>query len=399
MSGESGSERKEFHITGVFCPGAFHCVSFLAAACVVYIVSVVSFAGEPGSSGASFLKIGGGPRAEAMGEAHSAVADDSYSAYWNPAGLGQIEYAEASFAFNRYFQDVNQQSINYVKPLASGRHAIAFSMVRLSVESFPSYNAYGAKVGETDASDWSVAFAYGKQFPMGRKSSVGAGLSMKGIFENLGHVSASTFAMDGGLFYRVSRFAPKRPGDGFRLALAFQNLGPGLRFDSETARLPLTVRAGTAYETKILGDKFTLALDRTIPNDHKAYTSLGAEYWLRGMFALRSGFKFGQDEGSGFRAGMGIRVKSVDFNYSFSPFGSLGNAHRIGMAMRFGAPVEITPLEPGNAEEFLERGRLFMEEGRYYEAILDFNRAMEKDRGNRKALVLMKQAYEKLKKQ
>lgn len=39
-----------------------------------------------------------------------------------------------------------------------------------------------------------------------------------------------------------------------------------------------------------------------------------------------------------------------------------------------------------------------MGEGRLYEAILDFNQALEKDPGNRQALESMKQAHEELKK-
>lgn len=357
-----------------------------------------SYAGSPGTSGATFLKIGAGPRAEAMGEAHTAVADDSYAAYWNPAGLGQIEYSEAGFAFNRHFQDVNQQVVNFVKPFFPGGRAVSFSLCRLSVESFPSYNSSGVRSGEVGSSDWSVGVAYGRQFLIGDKASISAGAGVKEILESLGPVSDKTFAFDAGLLFRVSRFAPKRAADGLRFGLAFQNLGPALRYDSDPVPLPFSLNAGLAYETKIFGDKFTFALDQHSPNDHPAYRSLGAEYWLRGLLAVRAGFKSGQDEGSGFRGGIGLKIKFMELNYSFSPFGSLGSAHRIGLSMRFGAPVEITRAEPKTAEEFVERGISRMNDGRYYESILDFNQALESDPGNRRALELMRQAHEKMKK-
>lgn len=367
----------------------FYLFSFTNHRCV--------FAGSPGSSGATFLKIGAGPRAEAMGETHTAVADDSYAAYWNPAGLGQIEYSEAGFAFNRYFQSVTQQTINYVKPFFPGGRAMSLSLCRLSVESFPSYDSEGTLVGEVGSSDWSISGAYGRQILLGEKNaSLSWGAAIKGIFESLGPASASTLAFDGGLLFRVSRFAPKKVADGLRLGVAVKNLGPALKFDKEPTPLPFTIQAGIAYETRVFGDKLTVALDEHMPNDNSRYTSIGAEYWLRGLLAIRAGFKSGQDEGRGVRGGMGIRVKFIDFNYSFSPFGSLGNAHRIGISMRFGGPVEITPLEPRTAEDFIKRGIERFNAGRFYEAILDFNKALERDPGNRQALDLMKKAYGKL---
>ena len=39
-------------------------------------------------AGAIFLLIAPGARAGGMGEAQTAVANDAYASYWNPAGLG-----------------------------------------------------------------------------------------------------------------------------------------------------------------------------------------------------------------------------------------------------------------------------------------------------------------------
>ena len=51
-----------------------------------------------------FLNIGFGARARSMGGAFSALSDDAYAVIWNPAGLTQLQYREASFFSTRLLQ-------------------------------------------------------------------------------------------------------------------------------------------------------------------------------------------------------------------------------------------------------------------------------------------------------
>ncbi|MBI5244034.1 MAG: UPF0164 family protein, partial [Elusimicrobia bacterium] len=45
-------------------------------------------------TGAAFLKIGTGARAEAMGGAYTAIADDVNALYYNPGGLAALKKSE-----------------------------------------------------------------------------------------------------------------------------------------------------------------------------------------------------------------------------------------------------------------------------------------------------------------
>ena len=47
-----------------------------------------------GTTAAAFLNIGVGSRANAMGGAFTAMADDATALYWNPAGLANLEMSE-----------------------------------------------------------------------------------------------------------------------------------------------------------------------------------------------------------------------------------------------------------------------------------------------------------------
>src|SRR5436189_231977 len=65
--------------------------------------------GDVGSSGAAFLKVGPGARQGAMGEAFAGTADDVYSIYYNPAGLGNLSKVEAAGMHDQQFQGINSE--------------------------------------------------------------------------------------------------------------------------------------------------------------------------------------------------------------------------------------------------------------------------------------------------
>jgi hypothetical protein len=59
-----------------------------------------------GTTAASFLNIGQGARATAMGSAFVAVADDPSAIYWNAAGLARLENNGVVFDHTQWIADV-----------------------------------------------------------------------------------------------------------------------------------------------------------------------------------------------------------------------------------------------------------------------------------------------------
>src|SRR5262245_37558041 len=88
-------------------------------------------AGKAGTSGAAFLKIAPGARAAALGEAYTALADDSSAILWNPAGLARLKKAEVSATRAQWLQEGSHDFLAGAIPTQYG--SFALSIVSLSI--------------------------------------------------------------------------------------------------------------------------------------------------------------------------------------------------------------------------------------------------------------------------
>ena len=120
---------------------------------------------------------------------------------------------------------------------------------------------------------------------------------------------------------------------GLDLGLVVQNLGQEIKFVNGDAPLPLNLKLGVSYKPL---DDLILAADLNFPRNDEFYGSIGLEYWIKKMIALRAGYKSGpQDEGNGVSAGLGFNISKFMIDYAFSPYGDLGENHYISFSVRF----------------------------------------------------------------
>lgn len=351
-------------------------------------------ASDPGTTAANFLKLGIGPRAMAMGEAQVGLADDVYATYWNPAGLTQLQAQEAGFVQTQYLQDIQSQYAAYAYPHPS-LGTLAGSFTYLNVGKFDAFDASGQPAGQVGASDSALALSYARLIFKNRRmgSQLAAGLTGKWMQERLDTMTASAYALDAGVF-----FAPgKRWGESFegvRMGVAIRNLGASMKFDQESFDLPRSVTAGVSWSGAWLGELMTITVDGQQPNDGKRTLGAGAELWTLRLLAMRGGYTSRGDLGSGLRAGAGLRFKTVQVDYAFTGAGDLGNAHRVGITFHFGAVAK----DPQNvAQDWYQKGLKERRKGRYAEALVDFNKALEIDPSHPEALEMMKKTYGNLK--
>src|SRR5581483_11491941 len=93
-------------------------------------------ASGPGTSGATFLRIGVGARPEGMGEAFTAASDDINALFWNVAGLGQFSGHKATFMDNLWGPEEALYYLAYAQPV-EGMGTLGGSLTYLSMGSLP----------------------------------------------------------------------------------------------------------------------------------------------------------------------------------------------------------------------------------------------------------------------
>ncbi|OGS22383.1 MAG: hypothetical protein A2252_02235 [Elusimicrobia bacterium RIFOXYA2_FULL_39_19] len=292
----------------------------------ILIASSLCYAGE-GTSGAQFLKIDMGVRATGMGGAYAGISDDGIGINWNPAGLVQNNFKEINFIYNRYIQETNCQYLSYFQPVKKGSRIIYFggSVYSLSNSEIQGYNNSGARTTKLNYSDTLVALTYAQEIT----KQISFGINMKYISEGIASVSAAAVCGDLGLLYRPVN------ANKLSLGLNIQNLGSGIKFINDSASLPMNIKLGMGY--KLLKDNLVMGLDYNQPNDNQGHISLGLEYWITKLIGFRVGYKgaSGGDLGSGLRFGFGFLNKNIGVDYAFTPYSVLGDAHQLGLKIRF----------------------------------------------------------------
>lgn len=329
--------------------------------CAAGSFSLPASAGDAGSAGASFLKFAPSPRATGMGEAYTAVTEDAYSAYWNPAGLASVEQAELAVTHTASFEDVTHQYLSAAYPLSYGS-TLDINITRLTVAPFQGYDAVGRVTTKVQSSDMAIGVAYGQTMMKDEieRPVLNVGVNVKTISETLNNLTANTFAADLGAIYYLrpaNYWMSKVQAQEFRFAFTARNIGSGLKFDKEVSPLPMSATLGTAWLSHPYGSStLILSMDHTVSNDQKYTVDVGAEYVAFQLLSFRAGFKSGQDTGSGIRFGVGFKLSYLDLDYSMSPFGELGAMHKVGMAIKFGKSYARAPL--AGASQRVEKAKL-----------------------------------------
>jgi len=282
-------------------------------------------AGDPGSSGALFLRVGFGARASAMGEAYTAVAEDASSIYWNPGAMAAVLGTNVTLAHNEYFASMRLEQASVVHETSWG--TIGFMFTGLYMDEMDRYedtpSAY--PLGTFGAYDVAVSVAYARYIV----PNLAAGISLKPVYERIDELSASGIAVDIGL-YHVAKIR------GVKFAAVAGNVGSPMKFDEEEFALPRYVKVGGSYESEIaaLDGRILVTLDGVFPNDGDVHEHIGAEYSYRRILALRAGYKANYDvQGATF--GAGFRWHEVTVDYAFLPSDELGDNHRIGLGFSF----------------------------------------------------------------
>ncbi len=261
-----------------------------------------------------FLTFEPGARANGLGRAYSAVANDAYAAWWNPgatafnrktqlagthmpwlqgAGTGFDDMYYEYLGFNKYFDGIGNMNMH---------------LVLLDAGTQEQTDENGNPLGEFHSFDFAGAFGYSYEVI---REKLGVGANFKLMYSYLGPGTgqtedvgnAFTFGFDLGAKYQDLVV------DGLDASLVIQNIGPDVTYvDQDQADpLPMTVRLGASYQvldtpmnkllvsaegSKILANEDPL-YERFITGwEHfdEAIYGFGAEYTYLDLISLRGGY-------------------------------------------------------------------------------------------------------------
>lgn len=314
------------------------------------------FAQNPnlGSSGAQFLQIPIGARAEAMGGAIVGLSDDASSVFWNPAGIVKVSNFQAFFSYIDWFNlfDVNAASLVYNAGDAGTFAAsmILFSTDKMEITTETEPNGTGRFF---DANDIALGVSYARYLT----DRFNVGVSVKYVHQRIWNETASGFAFDIGTQYRLDF-------QNLTIAMSMTNFGGDLKYDgpdldftyrkddnfpvsrltpsrltTEEYPLPLNFQVGIGFDVfEAQFVKMRGAIDVTHPNDNSERAHFGTEFTFFDRLYLRGGYKLNYDDQS-FAFGAGVNLlwsgNAIYFDYAYSVYDILPSVHRISVSLSF----------------------------------------------------------------
>jgi len=314
---------------------------------------------KAGTTSGSFLKIGLGARATAMGDASVAVVNDVNAMYWNPAGLSHLTKNEVTLQHIDWLADINFDFVGMGIPLGNAGNFGLFAMNL----GFPDDKVRTVFEPEGTGEFFNASnIALGVSYSRFLTDRFSIGVNAKYIQEQIWSMSASAVAIDVGTFFRskyydlkiavcLSNFGTKMYYQG-RANLLFVDPDVTVEGNNDRIRaglemekwdLPLQFRVGFSIDPiNTSHSRVTIAADAVHPSDNKEYINSGMEYGFHEMFFLRGGYRgLGIDEaeggltlGGGFKYNLLGNV-TLKLDYAYADYNRLGSIHRYAVAVAF----------------------------------------------------------------
>lgn len=311
-------------------PIVFLCLSLAAAPAQASDFSSSAI----GTTGSEFLNVDVGPRGIAMGGAYSAATNDAYSLYWNPAGLTQIPQKSATAMHNEYLAGIGMEYLGYAQRY--NESTVFAGGIRYMHAGFIEHtDINGNSDGLFQPHNYVAEMGWGKTIPdlSDAERDISLGVTGRWLYSDYVYAQASGFAGDVGLQARYTEVAMP-----YAFSFVAQNLGRGQKFDYTRDTLPFRGRLGASLQATSF---VLLCMEAVMPVTNDPYGALGIELSLEApnnaKAFLRGGYNsINQFSGlEGFRGatfGFGVKLKDFSADYSFVPFGMLGNAHRFAVS-------------------------------------------------------------------
>jgi hypothetical protein len=279
------------------------------------------------TTGATFLKLGVGARAAALGNSVVGSSIDAGGLYWNPAALGMVKNTDVMLGYDKWFEKMQHGYLGIAMPGSMGTTSLGViyfnSGPMTRTEAAPS-GGYVDK-GEYSNTDAALMFGYGVRL----FGETNLGVTVKGVYESLAGESAFAFGGDVGIYSRIQMVD---------IGIVGRNIGSKLKFKDEAYALPMQILGGVAVH--LTGVGLTVMASGGSISEGQTQFSFGAEFYPLDFIALRAGYKTGLGEvtGSmkGISGGVGLNTSGVRLDYGYNTMGDLGPTHHISLGFSLG---------------------------------------------------------------
>lgn len=282
---------------------------------------------KAGTTAATFLKLGIGARAAAMGYSGIALANDASSVYWNPALLSHIDRMDVILSHNLWIAEMQHSFIGVAMPHELGTLGAGVTMLRTGKQTRTEAAPGGGFVKTGDFTNLDIAAHVGVGVKLFEQMGIGVGAKV--IYENLAEKSTVAFAGDVGLYGRIEMVD---------IGVVGRNFGSQMKFNDVAYKLPTQILGGVAVH--LLDNTLAVSASGGNIGESKTQFSFGAEFLPIEYVAVRGGYRTGfQDISGGLKgltAGAGLNYGDIKIDYAFNAYGDLGATHHITLGFKLG---------------------------------------------------------------
>ena len=287
----------------------------------------------------------------ALGSANSAFVDDINSFNSNPAGFASLNYKSIIFSHFSHFQDINVEYAGIAVPITKTNANIGLDFMFFNSGEIEknTIDANGNPINNGTYRNYDKIL--GLYYAMDLPEDFNVGIGIKLLESKLESVSAQTFRGSVGFqkFFQTSENAK------IALAADIKNFGGELKFDSEKNKPKEIYRIGTGFIFDFGSNKIKTGLDLEYAARKDLNYFAGIDVLFAKILSLRGGYDSRNDAGNKFSLGLGLNInsntieKGLNLDYSYTPYGDLGNSHRFSLSFEFGnnkkSEEKILPIE------------------------------------------------------
>ncbi len=304
-------------------------MSRFVAGCLGVLCVLGAYAGTAhaqAEAGAQSLLIAPGARADGMGRAYVAVANDANAVWWNPAGLAFVNGHDASSTYTRLVPDLANDVFfshtSYAQHV-EGWGGIGFSFGYLSYGTSIATDVDGNEIGTFTSYEMAPTLAYGTEL----MKDMGFGVSLKFVRVDLAPAdktldrakgAGSTFGADIGALYKLPKYKSS-------VGLVLQNLGPSISYiDADQADpigrnaklgFAVTPMENETYRVLLVGD-----VNKSLLPHGAWIENAGGEFEFNRLLALRIGYIYDpRGTVKDLTYGLGLNYHGVRVDYASVP--------------------------------------------------------------------------------